>query len=87
MSVKGNLTVTRLSRSNYSVVGVATDRGLHLGYVDQKGKSFCSDGKSYPTLTHAVLALARGQNRRFSPRASFHQSRIIVEDELLTLED
>jgi hypothetical protein len=87
MSQKGMLTVTRLSRSKYSVCGVGVMQGMHLGYVEQKGKSFCSDGKSYPTLTHAVLALARGQNRRFSPRASFHQSRLIVEDELLTLED
>lgn len=79
MSVKGRLYVTKDS-DVYSVSGVTLMQGFHLGYIVPKGKAWVSGDKSYPTLDHAVLALARGQNRRFSPRASFHKDRICYEE-------
>ena len=82
MAVKGKLIVTRVSQAHFEVSGIGLTSGLFLGTVAAKGKVFESEGKSYPTLNHAVLALARGQNRRFRPRASFHQSRIIYEEQL-----
>lgn len=81
MAVKGMLYVTERPNGDLEVSGVSSSSGRFLGVISKRGKLWSANDKEYPTQDKAILALARGRNREFSPRATFHQSRIIREEE------
>jgi hypothetical protein len=79
MAIKAQLIVI-----DSEVYGKTLSQGYYLGTVKPLGKGWVDsrENKVYNTREAAVLALARGQNRRFAPRATFHKSRINWEDAL-----
>jgi hypothetical protein len=79
MSQKGVIHLTEIDENTYEVSATGLMEGRYLGIVRRVGKEWQAGNKNYKARDHAILALARAQNRTFHPRLSFHQSRIRSE--------
>ena len=82
MAQKGVIQLVEVQPDRYEVYAVGGMDGKYLGSVWKVGQEWQAGDKRYRARDHAILALARSRNREFSPRLSFHQSRIRTEIQL-----